>query len=148
MPGIGTSVEGVKQNKGGREGVTGARYSDGYDHGNQNGYHRDRIWKGDGNETKRGRHKCQGDHPVWNSTCVITIAAEFQALSQSQCPDSSRKPKKRAHGDKNEHRMHKQSSWDRDSGSGIAAEEPFLPSHLDSNRKGEGRSRGASSEQV
>ncbi|KAI6032360.1 hypothetical protein PISMIDRAFT_106388 [Pisolithus microcarpus 441] len=51
----------------------------------------------------------------------------------SPYPDSSRKPKERTHGDQNEHLRHKKSSRDRDSGSGNAAEEPFLPSHRDTS---------------
>ncbi|KAI6114759.1 hypothetical protein EDD17DRAFT_1430035, partial [Pisolithus thermaeus] len=90
--GIGTSVEDVKQNRGGGEGVTGTGTGMGTDTGTRA--------EMEGTATKTGGY-----------------------------PDSSRKPKERTHGDQNEHLIYKRSSRDPDSGSGNAAEEPFLPSH-------------------
>ncbi|KIN94326.1 hypothetical protein M404DRAFT_168645 [Pisolithus tinctorius Marx 270] len=110
---IGTSVEDVKQNRGGGEGVTGTG-------------------------TRMGSVDLASS----------SSSAPEKVSSQSQYSDSFRKPKKRTHGGQNEHVEPKRPSWDRDSGSGNAVEEPFLPSYLDTNEKDEGRRRGASSEQV
>lgn len=152
--GIGTSVEDVKQNRGSGEGVTGTGTGVGMDAGTKA--------KMEGTATKTGEvgsagewsnQRTPGSHKSYYSCATLggvdlasssAISAsgssstavpekESQAPSQSPYPDSSRKPKERTHGDQNEHLRHKKSSRDRDSGSGNAAEEPFLPSHRDTS---------------
>ncbi|KAI5982181.1 hypothetical protein EDD15DRAFT_167016 [Pisolithus albus] len=155
--GLGTSVEDVKQNRGSGEGVTGTGTGVGMDTGTKakmvgtatktGGAGSAGDWS---NQRTPGSHKsyysCATLGSVDLASSSVTSASgssstaapekESRAPFQSPYPDSSRKPKERTHGDQNEHLRHKKSSRDRDSGSGNAAEEPFLPSHRDTTERG------------
>ncbi|KAI6166459.1 hypothetical protein EDD17DRAFT_61590 [Pisolithus thermaeus] len=156
--GIGTSVEDVKQNRGGGEGVTGTGTGMGTDTGTRA--------EMEGTATKTGgigsaggwtSPRTPGSRKSYYScatlgsvdpasSSVVSVSGssstapekESREPSGSPYPDSSRKPKERTHRDQNEHLIHKRSNRDPDGGCGNAADEPFLPSHRDTSRKGEG----------
>ncbi|KAI6124162.1 hypothetical protein EDD16DRAFT_1562854 [Pisolithus croceorrhizus] len=161
--GIGTSVEDVKQNRGGGEGVTGTGTGMGTDTGTRAEMEGTATKTGGVGSTgewtslrtpgsRKSYHSCATLGSVDPASSSVTRSSsatpekESRAPSRSQYPDSSRKPKERTHGDQNEHLIYKRSSRDPDSGSGNAAEEPFLPSHRDTSEKVEGG--GSDSERV
>ncbi|KAI6043700.1 hypothetical protein EDC04DRAFT_3107123 [Pisolithus marmoratus] len=109
MLGMGSSVEDVKQNRGGGEGVTGTGTG---------------VGLGTGTKTEKTKTG-EGTTPRTPGS----RKSYYNCATLGSSSDSSRKPKERTYGDQNEHLVHKRSSQDHDSGSGNAAEEPFLPSH-------------------
>lgn len=160
---IGTSVEDVKQNRGGGEGVTGTGTRMGMTTGTKSDTTGTGLGKGMAAKPREGGSTEEKTNPrtpgsrrfYYNCATLGSVdlassssSAPQKVSSQFQYSDSFRKPKKRTHGGQNEHVEPKQPSWDRDSGSGSVVEEPFLPSYLDTNEKDEGRRRGAGSEQV
>ncbi|KAI6152657.1 hypothetical protein BKA82DRAFT_35191 [Pisolithus tinctorius] len=106
---IGSSVEDVN-----REGVTGAGTQMGMTTGTKTDTMGTGFGKGTATKPRGGGRSVGVASPSGIPLGSSSIAADFQALSQSQYPDSSRKPKERIHGDQNVHLAHKQSCWDRD----------------------------------
>ncbi|KAI6042252.1 hypothetical protein EDC04DRAFT_1030451 [Pisolithus marmoratus] len=136
--GMGSSVEDVKQNRGGGEGVTGTGTGIGLGTGTK----RETTKTGEGTiprtpGSRKSYYSCATlgsvDPVISSATVSGSSSTAPEKESQSQYPNPSRKPKERTHGDQNEHLVHKRSSQDHDSGSGNAAEEPFLPSHRDAH---------------
>ncbi|KAI1795025.1 hypothetical protein LXA43DRAFT_1178930 [Ganoderma leucocontextum] len=109
--GLGTSVEEVKQNRGGGVGVTGT------------------------GALPFGKKPHEGRRPYHSSAVLFA-----DQTTKGQVPESSRQPKERTDADQNTHLHHKVGEGP-DKGRGNAGEKPTLPSHEVSKDKPSGVSQ-------